>query len=597
MILTTAFLMHRADDMAFCGICFRRFQPIPQGLRPKKSRTEVLDHVESRKVDTRGRRPAKEVKIAPVKLNKQGYPIKDGRVDLSGQRFGEFLVLRQDPRPQRHICQCSCGKQQSIANRSLTNGSVDRCRPCRERAAQQKIWDEKEKKRNEEKLARQLRQKNEAYAKEQYAKESEQLKLQLLKEQQEAHNRKQEQQQQLQLQREAKQRQKLEKQQARERAKVEKLKQQLEKEAVVQENIHSHIIDLSGARFGELKVLHPGRKGFHLCRCNCGAEESFRNDNLLKGVYTKCTTCAVTERRANRRKKRELNAQIKEQKRLDRERRQQEAEAKGNKTPYYRGINLVGERFEKLVVRELIGEPRRWKWLCDCDCGNTTEGTTTSLTTGLKISCGCHLKVDIPEGLVCPRCNGTEFRPNGRHSSGVRKFACKDCGKDFTPGVTDRVKVSTPVKAPGPKLRRLAFGHINKGQRDFLGWNFGRLTAVALAGTTEEGDNIWECLCDCGCYKEFSALPLGRKGFRSCGECGEFTPWDDLLGETFGRLTVTEQVGTSKAGAPIWLAQCACGGQRRAFGENLLNGKYRSCGCVPEKRYVYEEEESKEPKG
>lgn len=46
-----------------------------------------------------------------------------------------------------------------------------------------------------------------------------------------------------------------------------------------------------------------------------------------------------------------------------------------------------GDRFNKLTIIEWHPESKKWK--CKCDCGNITLGTTNSLTTDSKKSCGC----------------------------------------------------------------------------------------------------------------------------------------------------------------------------------------------------------------
>ena len=53
--------------------------------------------------------------------------------------------------------------------------------------------------------------------------------------------------------------------------------------------------------------------------------------------------------------------------------------------------DLTGQRFGKLTVRQFlrIGKDRSAIWLCDCDCGNTTEVSTKKLTSKNTKSCGC----------------------------------------------------------------------------------------------------------------------------------------------------------------------------------------------------------------
>lgn len=57
----------------------------------------------------------------------------------------------------------------------------------------------------------------------------------------------------------------------------------------------------------------------------------------------------------------------------------------------------------------------------------------------------------------------------------------------------------------------------------------------------------------------------------------------DMTGRRYGRLTVIERVGTSKAdgqGRPTWLCQCDCGNTTIVIGANLRAGLTKSCGCL-----------------
>lgn len=58
--------------------------------------------------------------------------------------------------------------------------------------------------------------------------------------------------------------------------------------------------------------------------------------------------------------------------------------------------DLTGQRFGRLTVLHTEGRNNqgKYKWLCLCDCGNTTVVTGTYLTHGDTRSCGC-LHTDI----------------------------------------------------------------------------------------------------------------------------------------------------------------------------------------------------------
>lgn len=53
-------------------------------------------------------------------------------------------------------------------------------------------------------------------------------------------------------------------------------------------------------------------------------------------------------------------------------------------------INIIGQRFGRLVVLEQLGRnaKRHYLVLCQCDCGNEKIARATSLNTGQQ-SCGC----------------------------------------------------------------------------------------------------------------------------------------------------------------------------------------------------------------
>jgi hypothetical protein len=48
-------------------------------------------------------------------------------------------------------------------------------------------------------------------------------------------------------------------------------------------------------------------------------------------------------------------------------------------------LDLVGHKYGKLTVIKRQGD----RWLCQCDCGNTYLGKSTSIRTGHTSSCGC----------------------------------------------------------------------------------------------------------------------------------------------------------------------------------------------------------------
>ncbi len=57
---------------------------------------------------------------------------------------------------------------------------------------------------------------------------------------------------------------------------------------------------------------------------------------------------------------------------------------------------------------------------------------------------------------------------------------------------------------------------------------------------------------------------------------------NNLIGQTFNRLTVLERVEGGKKGCR-WLCKCSCGNEKIVYGHYLKNGHVKSCGCLKQK--------------
>lgn len=55
---------------------------------------------------------------------------------------------------------------------------------------------------------------------------------------------------------------------------------------------------------------------------------------------------------------------------------------------------------------------------------------------------------------------------------------------------------------------------------------------------------------------------------------------ENLIGKTFGRLTVLQYDKTDKYGMTHWVCRCSCGNIKSVIGRNLKNGNSKSCGCL-----------------
>ena len=117
----------------------------------------------------------------------------------------------------------------------------------------------------------------------------------------------------------------------------------------------------------------------------------------------------------------------------------------------------------------------------------------------------------------------------------------------------------------------------NGPRDDLTGQQFGRLTVLQLDG--QKGIQWkWRVQCSCGEVTSVSGRSLRCGGTKSCG-CLRQT--QDLVGQSFGRLTVLARA--EKKGSK-WLTLCACGKEKAIAATSLLNGASTSCGCFRRER-------------
>src|SRR5947199_56618 len=102
--------------------------------------------------------------------------------------------------------------------------------------------------------------------------------------------------------------------------------------------------------------------------------------------------------------------------------------------------------------------------------------------------------------------------------------------------------------------------------KDEIGNTYGRLTVLSCAGPGSNGKPAWLCRCDCGGETVVQGNRLRRGITRSCGclrseSARQAAPCKDIVGRTFGRLTVMVYAGTGKPAGAAWLCRCSCGAE------------------------------------
>jgi hypothetical protein len=154
--------------------------------------------------------------------------------------------------------------------------------------------------------------------------------------------------------------------------------------------------ELIRQRFGRLTVIEDGlikdgKKGYVLCRCDCGNEKIFRKYDLLK-VERGTKSCGCIRR---------------------------EIEEKDRQA-------FIGKRFGRLVVLSLeYIKNQATFWRCACDCGNECIVARDNLRSGGTQSCGC-LKEEARE-LRCTTHGMTHTRLHSIWSGIKKRCNNKNC--------------------------------------------------------------------------------------------------------------------------------------------------------------------------
>lgn len=165
--------------------------------------------------------------------------------------------------------------------------------------------------------------------------------------------------------------------------------------------------------------------------------------------------------------------------------------------------DLTGHIFSKLTVIKY--NPYTQRWICQCECGKTTEANPGDLLRGYTRSCGCLLS----SGNLSRRedLTGQKFGKLTalRYNKDTKKWVCQcDCGNFREVSKTDlKYQKATSCGCLGK----------GKPREDLTGRKFNMLTAIRYNEKTKK----WLCRCDCGKRKEVDTYLLKAGSTKSCG--------------------------------------------------------------------------------
>lgn len=139
--------------------------------------------------------------------------------------------------------------------------------------------------------------------------------------------------------------------------------------------------------------------------------------------------------------------------------------------------------------------------------------------------------------------------------------------------------------------------YIGRKRQDYTGQSFGKLTVIKYdeSVSKQRGESCYICQCQCGnTTKPISISDLKRGHTKSCGcflkeSCaknGSLGGDYDMVGKTFGKLTVTRVKNKSEYNGKqpkviTWYCDCDCGIKDVVVeGTMLRAGRIKSCGCL-----------------
>ena len=116
--------------------------------------------------------------------------------------------------------------------------------------------------------------------------------------------------------------------------------------------------------------------------------------------------------------------------------------------------------------------------------------------------------------------------------------------------------------------------------KDELGNKYGKLTVLERAENTKDGKTRWLCECECGNKIIALGTNLRKGNTKSCGCLRAQHLIKDLVGQKFGRLTVTSRSNSRNKRGVVWNCKCECGTIVEVVSSDLVNGNTKSCGCL-----------------
>lgn len=167
---------------------------------------------------------------------------------------------------------------------------------------------------------------------------------------------------------------------------------------------------------------------------------------------------------------------------------------------------------------EKTAKSKNTYWKCRCDCGNAVVKRVDQLTSGKSISCGCQKKA-LYKDLAGQRFGRlVVLQPTEeRASNGSVKWLCScDCGNTTVVKTTNLRSGNT--QSCGCLAKEVRVERLKANRKDLTGLVFEKLTVIEDTGKVDnQRRHFWLCQCECGNLIEVRDNSLTSGNTKSCG--------------------------------------------------------------------------------
>ena len=249
----------------------------------------------------------------------------------------------------------------------------------------------------------------------------------------------------------------------------------------------------------------------------------------------------------------------------------------------------IGQTFGELTILKIVDSKENSKLVrrceCRCSCGKITNPRVTTVTNGFIKSCGHARKKDYSHliGQTFGELTILKVMNSKENSGTAQRCECRcSCGKITKPRVTDVVNGSTR-----------SCGHlVGRTKRDYtklIGQTFNKLTILKVMNSKENSRTVQRCECRCSCGKitKPRVTDVIRGYIKSCGHVRK-RDYAELIGQTFGELTILKIVDLKENSKLVRRCECrcSCGKITKPRIVAVMNGCIKSCGHLKKKDYT-----------